>query len=69
MDPEEDQGPGRYTNIVAVRDNGIPSMSTEFPVVVAVQEVVSSRTAWQIGLDAPPNSTALVASGRVRPAQ
>ncbi|MFO1461118.1 MAG: PQQ-dependent sugar dehydrogenase [Verrucomicrobiota bacterium] len=63
--PREDQGPGRYTNIVAVRDNGIPSMSTEFPVVVAVQEVVSSRTAWQIGLDAPPNSTALVALGEL----
>jgi hypothetical protein len=63
--PREDQGPGRYTNIVSVRDDGIPPMSTEFPVVVDVREVVSSRTAWQIGVDAPPNASALVALGEL----
>ncbi|MBL9176315.1 MAG: PQQ-dependent sugar dehydrogenase, partial [Verrucomicrobiales bacterium] len=58
--PREDQGPGRYTNIVSVRDDGIPPMTTEFPVVVDVREVVSSRTVWQIGSDAPPNAAATV---------
>ena len=63
--PREDQGPGRYTNIVAVRDDGIPPMSTEFPVVVDVRELVSSRRVWQIGVDAPPNSSALVTLGEL----
>ncbi|MEN9676591.1 MAG: hypothetical protein RIS76_2487 [Verrucomicrobiota bacterium] len=55
--PTEAQGPGVYTVVVRVTDNGLPALSDtrSFTVVVHEMPDTTARTEWQIGTDNVPS--------------